>query len=71
MSCHMCYSQNESELNAEIMIHFNGRKHLENPGVLAYPTVVVCLDCGSTGFKIPETDLSKIRAGLGGPPTVR
>jgi hypothetical protein len=61
VSCQLCYSENEAELTAEIMIHFNDRKHLDNFGVLAYPTIVVCLDCGSTGFKIPETEVMDTR----------
>ncbi len=45
------------------MIHFSGRRHLENPGVLIFPRISVCLDCGSTLFTIPETELRLVREG--------
>ena len=63
MSCRLCSSMNEAEFTAEIMIHFSGRKHLENPGVLTFPEMLVCLDCGSTRFRIAETELTLLREG--------
>ena len=63
MSCRLCSSTNEAEFTAEIMIHFSGRKHLENPGVLTFPEMLVCLDCGSTRFRIAETELNLLREG--------
>ena len=63
MSCKLCSSTNETEFAAEVMIHFSGRRHLENPGVLTFPRISVCLDCGSTRFTIPETELSLVREG--------
>ena len=63
MSCRLCSSTNEAEFTAEIMVHFSGRKHLENPGVLTFPKMLVCLDCGSTRFRIAETELNSLREG--------
>jgi hypothetical protein len=63
MSCKLCSSTNETEFAAEIMIHFSGHGHLENPGVLTFPRISVCLDCGSTWFTIPETELRLVREG--------
>ena len=63
MSCTLCSSTNEAKFNAEVMIHFSGRKHLENPGVLTFPEMSVCLDWGSTQFKIAETELTLLREG--------
>ena len=63
MSCRLCFSSNEAEFTAEIMIHFSGRKQLENPGVLTFPEILVCLDCGSTRFRIAETELNLLREG--------
>ena len=65
MSCDLCGAENQAEFNAEIMIHFSGRRHLENPGVLTFPTIFVCLDCGSTRLTIPETDLRRLRESAG------
>jgi len=61
--CRFCSSVNEAEYNAEIMVHFSGRKYLDNPGVLTFPSMLVCLDCGSTQLTIPETELALLRAG--------
>ena len=63
MSCKLCSSTNETEFAAKIMIHFSGRRHLENPGVLTFPKISVCLDCGSARFTIPETELRQVREG--------
>jgi hypothetical protein len=63
MSCRLCSSINEAEFTAEMMIHFSGRKHLENPGVLTVSELLVCLDCGSTRFRIAETELNLLRQG--------
>lgn len=57
MPCIDCASDNEVEFSAEIMIHFSGLRNIDRPGVLVYPTVLVCLDCGSTRFNIPENEL--------------
>ena len=62
MSCRLCSSSNEAEFTAEMMIHFSGRKHLENPGVLVISELLVCLDCGSTRFRIAEKG-TKLTAG--------
>ncbi len=63
MSCKLCSSANEAEFTAEMMIHFSGRKHLENPGVLTFSKILVCLDCGSTRFRIAEAELKLLREG--------
>jgi hypothetical protein len=63
MSCRLCSSSNEAEFTAEMMIHFSGRKHLENPGVLVISELLVCLDCGSTRFRIAETERNLLREG--------
>jgi hypothetical protein len=58
MSCVFCASVNEAEFTAEMMIHFCGNKHLANPGVLVFPKVFVCLDCGVSRFTVSETELA-------------
>ena len=57
MACRSCQSKNQTELGAEINIHFPGREGLDKPAVLAYPVVVVCLACGFTEFNLTETEL--------------
>src|SRR5580698_11235648 len=38
-----------ADFSSEIMIHFAG-KHVDNPGVLVFPSIAVCLDCGVSEF---------------------
>jgi hypothetical protein len=64
MSCAICTSVNQAEFTAEMMIHFKGIKHLANHGVLAFPKVSVCLDCGSSVFTTSETELRALREGI-------
>ena len=58
MRCALCKSSKQAEFTSEIMIHFSGLKHLANPGVLVFPKVLVCLDCGCSRFAIPGTALA-------------
>jgi hypothetical protein len=44
-----------------MMIHFSGRKHLLQSGVLVFPDMLVCLDCGTTRFTISEETLELLR----------
>jgi hypothetical protein len=60
MMCLLCASSNQAEFAAEINIHFRGRENIDNPGVLVFPKVLVCLDCGSSRFSTPETELSRL-----------
>jgi hypothetical protein len=57
VSCHIL----PRVLTAEIAIHFLGNENLNVPHVFAFPEIVVCLDCGSTSFKIAEAELQSIR----------
>jgi hypothetical protein len=41
-----------------MIIHFPDFKDLDKPGVWAFPKLLVCLDCGSSRFTIPKTDLA-------------
>jgi hypothetical protein len=63
MPCTVCTSINEAEFTTEMMIHFSGRRYIDNPGVLAFPKVSVCLDCGFSRFTTPETDLRMLKNG--------
>ena len=60
MYCLSCGSTKQTELTAEMMIHFRGLEHRDNPGVLLYPEIRVCLGCGLSRFTVPETELALI-----------
>jgi len=64
MHCPLCHSNNRAKFPTELMIHFSGLKHIDNPAVLAFPTVSVCLDCGFSGFTTTETELRVLRNGI-------
>jgi hypothetical protein len=44
-----------------MMIHFSGRERLDHPGVLVFPKISICLDCGFTRFATPETELQVLK----------
>jgi hypothetical protein len=60
MYCLSCGSTKQTELTAEVMIHFRGFEHRDNPGVLLFPEIRVCLGCGLSRFTVPETELSSV-----------
>ena len=60
MYCLSCGSTKQAELTAEMMIHFRGLAHPNNPGVLLFPEIRVCLGCGLSQFTVPETELASI-----------
>jgi hypothetical protein len=60
MYCQLCGSGSQTEVTTEMVIHFSGLKNLNNPGVLVVSKVLVCLDCGSSHFTIPKTELASI-----------
>jgi hypothetical protein len=38
-------------------IHFPGLKNIDKPVVWVFPEIVVCLDCGTAEFAVPEEQL--------------
>jgi len=46
-----------------MMIHVSDSNHHNNPGVMAFPVVLVCLDCGASRFKMPTKELRVLREG--------
>jgi hypothetical protein len=58
MGCTSCRSSNQAEFTTEMMMHFKGLENIDKPGVLAFATVLVCLDCGFSRFTTRETDLA-------------
>jgi hypothetical protein len=63
MACRICGSGNEQEFTAEINIHFRGPRNLNNPSVLIFPNVLVCLSCGTSRFTLTETKLALLATG--------
>jgi hypothetical protein len=57
VNCKSCGSDNQSKFTGEIGIHFPGLKNIDKPVVWVFPEVVVCLDCGTAEFTLPEPEL--------------
>jgi hypothetical protein len=66
MACGSCGSANQKQFGAEINIHLSGRIHLDDPGILVFPELAVCLDCGFTHFTLPERELGVLKQALAG-----
>jgi len=62
--CLSCKPENQAEFTAEINIHFRGLKNIDNPGVLLFPKVGVCLVCGFSRFTTPVTELALLARGI-------
>jgi hypothetical protein len=60
MYCAICASGNQAIFTTEMNIHFHGLENMDSPGVLVFPKVSVCLDCGSSRFTTPKTELSQL-----------
>jgi hypothetical protein len=58
MACRVCGSGKQQEFTAEINIHFRGLKNIDNPSVLVFPNVLVCLSCGVSRFTLTESKLA-------------
>jgi hypothetical protein len=61
MTCRSCGSNNRAEYGAEINIHLP--QDQDKAAVLAFPKLVVCLDCGVAEFTIPEAELRQLGKG--------
>jgi hypothetical protein len=60
MPCKSCDSVNQKKFSSELVIHFFGRKNIDKPGVWVFPELVVCLDCGTAEFAVPEAELRQL-----------
>jgi hypothetical protein len=63
MTCKLCGSVNQNKFTAEIAIHFPGLKNIDKPVVWVFPEPVVCFDCGTAEFGVPEAELRQLAKG--------
>jgi len=63
MPCKSCRSVNQKKFSAEMGIHFPGLRNIDEPVVCVFPELVVCLDCGTAEFVIPEVELRQLAKG--------
>ena len=60
MCCRSCASERVAEFATEMVIHLSGMENMGMPGVMVFPKVLVCLDCGFSEFTVPESDLASL-----------
>jgi len=60
MSCPACRLDNQMEFSAEMMVHLGGIKNLDNSGVVLFPKVLVCMDCGFSQFTVQKAALAML-----------
>ena len=60
MACRACGSERQTKFGAEINIHISGMKNLDQPAVLVFPKVLVCLSCGFAEFTLLENELQRL-----------
>jgi hypothetical protein len=58
--CQRCSSKKQKKFKTEVNFHFPGWEGLEKPTVLAFPEVIVCLNCGFAIFDIAEAELGRL-----------
>ena len=60
MGCSSCASANITKFTSETMIHPTGFKSAANPGILVFPKLLVCFDCGVSQFTHSEAELRQL-----------
>ena len=60
MACFSCRSENVKAFTSEINIHFPGKAN-QTKSLLAYPKLLVCLDCGLADVLLSEDELRNLR----------
>jgi hypothetical protein len=63
MPCKSCGSISQRKFSAEMGIHFLGLKNIEKPVARVFSEVIVCLDCGTAEFTVPEAELRQLAKG--------
>ena len=66
MSCKACQSDNQTLFPSELCIHFpGGLEALDKGQVMAFPQLLVCLNCGFAEFSVREAELRRLVDGSG------
>jgi hypothetical protein len=63
-ACPSCGSVNQRKFTGEMGIHLPGLKNIDKPVVWAFPELIVCLDCGTAEFIVPEAELCQLARGV-------
>lgn len=60
MACFSCRSENVKAFTSEINIHLPGKADLKK-SVLAFPKLLVCMDCGLADVLLSEDELRNLK----------
>lgn len=63
MPCTPCRSVNQKRFIGEMGIRSPGLNGLNKPIVFVFPQLVVCMDCGTAEFVVPEGELRELAKG--------
>jgi hypothetical protein len=58
-----CGSLNRGTFTGEVAIHFPGLQDIDKPIVWVFPELIVCLNCGTTEFAVPKSELRQLAKG--------
>jgi hypothetical protein len=62
MPCKSCHSLDQGSYPAEINIHPpRSLKNLDKPTVWAFPSLVICSECGFAEFVLSEAELDQLK----------
>lgn len=59
--CPSCSSENQRKFGGELALHVPGLKGVNKNIVLAFPQILLCLDCGFAMFPLEVDALKKAR----------
>ena len=65
MRCTSCGSENVNKFRGEIAIRSPGLKNLDKPIVWVFPDIIICANCGTAQFAVPEAELRLLEKGAG------
>jgi hypothetical protein len=63
MSCRSCGSETQTEFASEISVHVLGLENVNEPTVMVFPRLLVCMNCGFTELTLAERELGLLGKG--------
>lgn len=63
MRCKSCGSVNQKKFIGEMGIRSPGLKGIDKPTVWVFPELIVCSNCGTAEFVVPEAELRMLAKG--------
>jgi len=63
MRCQRCDFPRSQTFTGEVAIHFPGVEGLTKPLVWVFPEIEICLNCGSTQFRVSPRELHLLTNG--------